>query len=66
MLAATTTDVLSHVAIRARSQKVLLATCFNADELSRFKESTGKQVSLSVSPNGSLAITASTDPVRKP
>ena len=63
VLAASTTDVLSHVAIRARSQGVLLATCFNAGELSHFKENAGKQVSLTVSASGSVAITASTETV---
>ncbi len=33
MLTGSPTDVLSHVAIRARSQGVLLATCFDEAEL---------------------------------
>ena len=33
MLTSSPTDVLSHVAIRARSQGVLLATCFDEAEL---------------------------------
>ena len=33
VLTSSPTDVLSHVAIRARSQGVLLATCFDEAEL---------------------------------
>lgn len=39
MLTASPTDVLSHVAIRARSQGVLLATCFNESQLEALKVS---------------------------
>jgi hypothetical protein len=35
VLTESTTDVLSHVAIRARSQGVLLATCFDEGEWAR-------------------------------
>jgi hypothetical protein len=35
VLTESTTDVLSHVAIRARSQGVLLATCFDEAEWAR-------------------------------
>ena len=37
MLTASPTDVLSHVAIRARSQGVLLATCFDEAALEQLK-----------------------------
>lgn len=58
VLTASTTDVLSHVAIRARSQQVLLATCFDSAELSELKGKHGEQVSLAVSPNGAVTTTA--------
>jgi hypothetical protein len=37
VLTASPTDVLSHVAIRARSQGVLLATCFDEAQLEALK-----------------------------
>lgn len=37
VLTASPTDVLSHVAIRARSQGVLLATCFDEAQLEQLK-----------------------------
>lgn len=37
VLTASPTDVLSHVAIRARSQGVLLATCFDEAQLDALK-----------------------------
>ncbi len=37
VLTSSATDVLSHVAIRARAQGVLLATCFDAAELDAIK-----------------------------
>ncbi len=46
VLTASTTDVLSHVAIRARSQGVLLATCYDATELEGLKARKGEQASL--------------------
>jgi alpha-glucan,water dikinase len=42
VLTKSSTDVLSHVAIRARSQGVLLATCFDDGEWQRL---VGMQVS---------------------
>lgn len=41
MLTASPTDVLSHVAIRARSQGVLLATCFDEAQLETLKVGIG-------------------------
>lgn len=64
VLTASTTDVLSHVAIRARSQQVLLATCFDATELNSFKGRQGEEVSLSISANGSVAIVSASEEVR--
>lgn len=49
VLTESTTDVLSHVAIRARSQGVLLATCFDEAEWSRL---TGMQVGGAVALDG--------------
>ena len=51
------TDVLSHVAIRARSQGVLLATCFDEAALDSMKALEGKTVTLAVDVSGAVAAT---------
>ena len=43
VLTASPTDVLSHVAIRARSQGVLLATCFDEAQLETLKVDSGNR-----------------------
>lgn len=60
VLTSSATDVLSHVAIRARSQKVLLATCFDAAELEGLKSKEGQQTTLAVDVSGSVAAIEST------
>ena len=58
VLTASTTDVLSHVAIRARSQRVLLATCFEEAQLSALKQLEGSTVSLVVDASGAVTTVA--------
>ncbi|DBB11157.1 TPA: Phosphoglucan, water dikinase, chloroplastic [Trebouxia sp. C0006] len=53
------TDVLSHVAIRARSQGVLLATCFDEAALGNIKQLEGKNVRLDVDATGAVTATES-------
>lgn len=57
------TDVLSHVAIRARSQGVLLATCFDEAALDSIKALEGKHVNLNVDATGAVAATEGVAPV---
>lgn len=45
-------DVLSHCAVRARNEKVLFATVFDANELERMKGMAGKSVKLNPSSQG--------------
>ena len=56
------TDVLSHVAIRARSQGVLLATCFDEAALGSIKQMEGKNVRLNVDATGAVVATESAAP----
>ncbi len=56
------TDVLSHVAIRARSQGVLLATCFDEAALGNIKQLEGKNVRLDVDATGAVTATESAAP----
>jgi alpha-glucan,water dikinase len=55
------TDVLSHVAIRARAQNVLLASCFDPNILEALRsELEGKAVEVGVTPTGDVAAIVST------
>jgi len=56
VLTLSATDVLSHIAIRARSQGVLLATCFDEGELGSVKEMEGKWVEAGTLPSGDVAV----------
>ena len=47
-------DVLSHVAIRARTQRVLLATCYEEWQLDALRGLIDTSVSLTVDPTGSV------------
>jgi alpha-glucan, water dikinase len=54
VLTSSATDVLSHIAIRARSQGVLLATCFDAAQLEAIKALDGKHVEVGVTSAGDV------------
>lgn len=54
MLTSSPTDVLSHVAIRARAQNVLLASCFAPEELQAMEGLEGRHVSLSIDALGTV------------
>ena len=56
--------MLSHAAIRARSQDVLFATCFESSETDALKSLDGQYVAVSVDPSGGVtAQAASADEV---
>ena len=50
-------DVLSHVAIRARSQGVFLATCFDEGQMGGLLEQQGQYVMLTINASGSVEAT---------
>lgn len=54
MLTGSGVDVLSHVAIRARTQRVLLATCYEAWQLDALRNLVDTNVSLTVDLTGSV------------
>ncbi|PRW45423.1 Carbohydrate-Binding Module Family 45 [Chlorella sorokiniana] len=56
ILTSSPTDVLSHIAIRARAQGVLLATCFDAAELEGIERMAGSHVSATVTPTGGVTV----------
>lgn len=49
-------DVLSHVAVRARNEAVLFATCFDADAFAALKPMEGQQVSCAPSADGAEVV----------
>lgn len=56
ILSATATDVLSHVAIRARNGKVLLASCFELEKFDALKALEGKEVEASADASGDVVV----------
>lgn len=57
MLTRSLTDVLSHVAIRARSQGTLLASCFDQAEWAALQPLAGKHMELAVAADGRVTAT---------
>eukprot|EP00899_Mesostigma_viride_P013200 jgi/Mesvir1/21881/Mv01950-RA.1 len=57
-------DVLSHVAIRARNQKVLLATCHDDSEFDKLLRFEGKKVAAFVDPTGAVDVTDDSSAVK--
>lgn len=60
ILTTSVVDVLSHVAIRARSQDVMLASCSDFDEFAKLDGLQGKTVVAKVDPSGSVAVEETT------
>jgi alpha-glucan,water dikinase len=49
-----TTDIVSHVAVRARNSGILFATCYDTDCFDRLKSLEGRVISLSVNTSGDV------------
>jgi len=49
-----TTDIVSHVAIRARNARLLFATCYDADTIQQLKSLAGQWVKVSVDATGQV------------
>ncbi len=49
-----TTDIVSHVAIRARNARVLFATCYDSDTITQLKSLRGHRLRLSVNATGDV------------
>lgn len=58
--AAHAVDVLSHVAIRARNQKVLLASCDEDDQLTQLRQLDKKTIELTIDAGGAVKWAAAT------
>jgi alpha-glucan,water dikinase len=63
-----TTDVVSHVAVRARNANILFVSCYDAATLDRLKSMQGQAVQLEVNPAGDVVIaeTAAVAPAPAP
>jgi alpha-glucan,water dikinase len=51
-----TTDIVSHVAIRARNAQVLIATCYDPDTIEYLKSLNGQVISLAVNAKGEVIV----------
>jgi alpha-glucan,water dikinase len=49
-----TTDIVSHVAIRARNARVLLATCYDPDTIERLRSLKGRWLRVTTNPAGDV------------
>jgi alpha-glucan,water dikinase len=54
VLAPDVTDVVSHVAVRARNNHVLFAACFASEKLQALREMRGRNVRLEITPGGDI------------
>jgi alpha-glucan, water dikinase len=56
VLAPDVTDIVSHVAVRARNANVLFASCHDAELLQRLKSMQGRHLQLAVNPAGDVIV----------
>jgi alpha-glucan,water dikinase len=57
------TDIVSHVAVRARNARILFATCYDSTALKSLKDLSGRYVSLTITPSGDIAFTETERPI---
>ncbi|XP_024523543.1 alpha-glucan water dikinase 2 [Selaginella moellendorffii] len=56
VLCASTVDMLSHVAIRARDSQVLLSSCFSSEEFGSLKSFSGQHVLVNIGASGQVLV----------
>ncbi len=61
-----TTDIVSHVAIRARNARVLFATCYDPATLERLRSFAGHWLQLKTDATGAVTFTEGTEPASIP
>jgi alpha-glucan,water dikinase len=66
VLTAATTDLVSHVAVRARNAHVLFATCYDSEVYERLKGLRDQVISLRVTPGGDVEQTEGDKETRRP
>lgn len=66
VIAPDVTDVVSHVAVRARNANILFASCHDAATLQRLKAMQGQFVQLRVKPDGDVAVEEHAAPAAAP
>jgi alpha-glucan,water dikinase len=57
------TDIVSHVAVRARNARILFATCYDAATLDSLRAMSGRYVALTITPSGDVAFAETSAPV---
>ncbi|WP_420265232.1 phosphohistidine-like domain-containing protein [Candidatus Magnetominusculus dajiuhuensis] len=57
------TDIVSHVAVRARNARVLFATCYDSKTLESLRALSGRYVSLTITSAGGVAFNETTQPL---
>ncbi|MBF0487051.1 MAG: hypothetical protein HQK98_02715 [Nitrospirae bacterium] len=57
------TDIVSHVAVRARNARVLFATCYDSTALESLRALSGHYVSLTITSAGGVAFNETTQPL---
>lgn len=50
------TDIVSHIAVRARNSKVLFAVCYDSKEFDKYKALEGQRIGLTVTPKGDVSL----------
>ncbi|OAE19119.1 hypothetical protein AXG93_2062s1300 [Marchantia polymorpha subsp. ruderalis] len=66
VLSSSTTDILSHVSIRARNNKVLLASCSDSEEFETMKRMEGKTVVVTIQSTGEVVASEELDSFLQP
>lgn len=67
VIAPDVTDIVSHVAVRARNASILFASCHDAEMLERIKAMQGRFLHLDVKPDGDVVLTeTATAEAKKP
>ena len=56
LLTPDTTDIVSHIAIRARNARVVFATCYDAETMARLKSLNGRHVSVNTVTGGDVVV----------
>jgi len=66
VIAPDVTDIVSHVAVRARNAGLLFASCYDAETFNRLKGLQGRSVRVQVSPSGDVQVEETSEKLVKP
>jgi alpha-glucan,water dikinase len=66
VIAPDVTDIVSHVAVRARNAGLLFASCYDAETFNRLKGLQGRAIRVQVSPSGDVQVEETSEKLVKP